>query len=38
MNDERAFFEAILENPGDDSRKLVYADWLEEQSDPRSTA
>jgi uncharacterized protein (TIGR02996 family) len=35
MSDERAFLQAILEQPGDDGRKLVYADWLEEQGDPR---
>jgi uncharacterized protein (TIGR02996 family) len=35
MNDERAFLAAILEQPDDDARKLVYADWLEEQGDPR---
>jgi len=36
MTDERAFLKAILEKPDDDSRKLVYADWLEEQGDPRA--
>jgi uncharacterized protein (TIGR02996 family) len=35
MNDERAFLIAILERPADDTTKLVYADWLEEQGDPR---
>jgi len=35
MNDERAFLTAILERPDDDATKLVYADWLEEQGDPR---
>jgi len=35
MTDERAFLTAILERPDDDARKLVYADWLEEQGDPR---
>ena len=35
MNEERAFVAAILERPDDDVTKLVYADWLEEQSDPR---
>jgi uncharacterized protein (TIGR02996 family) len=36
MVDERAFLKSILEKPDDDSRKLVYADWLEEQGDPRA--
>jgi uncharacterized protein (TIGR02996 family) len=35
VNEERAFLKAILEHPEDDALKLVYADWLEEQSDPR---
>src|ERR1700675_459464 len=35
MSDEKAFLTAILERP-DDARKLVYADWLEEQGDPRA--
>ena len=36
MTDERAFLTAILEQPDDDLRKLAYADWLEEQGDPRA--
>jgi uncharacterized protein (TIGR02996 family) len=35
MTDERAFLTALLERPDDDATKLVYADWLEEQGDPR---
>lgn len=35
MTTERAFLTAILERPDDDATKLVYADWLEEQGDPR---
>jgi uncharacterized protein (TIGR02996 family) len=35
MTDERAFLAAILEQPDDDARKLIYADWLEERGDPR---
>jgi uncharacterized protein (TIGR02996 family) len=35
MTEERAFLMAILERPDDDNTKLVYADWLEEQGDPR---
>lgn len=30
------FLETILDNPGDDGPRLVYADWLEEQGDPRA--
>src|SRR5215469_7814369 len=36
MTEEWAFLKAILERPDDDARKLVYADWLEDQGDPRS--
>ena len=36
MTEEWALLKAILERPDDDARKLVYADWLEEQGDPRS--
>jgi uncharacterized protein (TIGR02996 family) len=36
MIEERAFLKAVLERPDDDARKLVYADWLEEQGDPRA--
>jgi uncharacterized protein (TIGR02996 family) len=32
---ERSFQQAILENPHDDVLRLQYADWLEEQGDPR---
>jgi uncharacterized protein (TIGR02996 family) len=35
MNDEQAFLNAILQQPDDDTRKLVYADWLEERGDSR---
>jgi uncharacterized protein (TIGR02996 family) len=35
MIEERAFLTAILERPNDDATKLIYADWLEEQGDPR---
>jgi uncharacterized protein (TIGR02996 family) len=30
------FFRAILAAPGDDTVRLVYADWLEERDDPRA--
>ena len=36
MNEEHSFLKAILERPDDDATKLVYADWLEEQGDPRA--
>jgi uncharacterized protein (TIGR02996 family) len=36
MTEERAFLTAILEHPDDDTTRLVYADWLEEQDDPRA--
>src|SRR5579884_4103642 len=35
MTRENAFLQAILENPADDTARLVYADWLEERGDPR---
>lgn len=31
MSDGERLLRAILEEPGDDARRLVYADWLEEQ-------
>jgi uncharacterized protein (TIGR02996 family) len=35
MTQEEAFLEAILAEPRDDVPRLVFADWLEEQGDPR---
>jgi uncharacterized protein (TIGR02996 family) len=35
MPEEDALVRAILENPNDDSLRLVYADWLEERGDGR---
>lgn len=35
MTEEQAFLSAIIENPWDDSLRLIYADWLEERDDPR---
>lgn len=32
------FIEAILEEPDEDTHRLVYADWLEEQNDDRLSA
>ena len=31
---QQAFLRAIAEHPDDDSSRLVYADWLEENGDP----
>ena len=31
----RTFLDEIIENPNDDDARLIYADWLEEQGDPR---
>lgn len=36
MNDEAAFLQAIDASPDDDTTRLVYADWLTEQNDPRA--
>lgn len=33
MSDEDAFLAALAENPADDVRRLVYADWLEERGE-----
>jgi uncharacterized protein (TIGR02996 family) len=35
MTANEAFLQAILEDPDDDTPRLVYADWLEERGDPR---
>jgi uncharacterized protein (TIGR02996 family) len=35
MNEDEAFIRAIVDNPGDDTHRLVYADWLDDRSDPR---
>jgi uncharacterized protein (TIGR02996 family) len=35
MPDRHAFLRAICEGPDDDGPRLVFADWLEEQGDPR---
>jgi uncharacterized protein (TIGR02996 family) len=33
MSDEDAFLRKLLENPADDTVRLVYADWLDERSE-----
>ncbi len=35
MNEDEAFIRAIVDNPGDDTHRLVYADWLDDRDDPR---
>ncbi len=35
MNEDEAFIRAILDTPGDDTARLVYADWLDDRADPR---
>jgi uncharacterized protein (TIGR02996 family) len=34
MARDEAFLQAIIENPDDDTSRLVYADWLDEQGQP----
>jgi uncharacterized protein (TIGR02996 family) len=36
MDRHQQFLQAILDDPDDDALRLVYADWLEEQGDPRA--
>ncbi|HEY1065577.1 MAG TPA: TIGR02996 domain-containing protein [Pirellulales bacterium] len=38
MSDEAAFLSAIAARPDDPAARLIYADWLDEQSDPRGPA
>ena len=35
-DDEQAFLAEILAAPDDDTPRLIWADWLEEQGDPRA--
>jgi uncharacterized protein (TIGR02996 family) len=35
MTEDEAFLQALLQTPDDDTPRLIYADWLEEQGDPR---
>ena len=35
MNEDEAFIRAVVDRPGDDAARLVYADWLEDRDDPR---
>src|SRR5262245_15898045 len=34
-NEQAAFLAAIRDDPDDDGPRLIFADWLEEQGDPR---
>src|SRR5262245_26127460 len=34
MSSHEGFLQAILDDPEDDARRLVYADWLDENGDP----
>lgn len=36
MTEEEALIRAIVNNPGEDTPRLVYADWLDDHDDPRS--
>lgn len=36
MDNNAAFLQAIVANPGDEDLRLVYMDWLEERGDPRA--
>jgi uncharacterized protein (TIGR02996 family) len=35
VNEDEAFIRAIVDSPGDDLPRLVYADWLDDRDDPR---
>lgn len=35
MSEDEAFIRAIVTHPGDDTPRLVYADWLDDRADPR---
>jgi uncharacterized protein (TIGR02996 family) len=35
VTDDEAFIRRIVSSPGDDTPRLVYADWLDERGDPR---
>jgi uncharacterized protein (TIGR02996 family) len=38
MGEEAGFLSAIRQTPADETARLVYADWLDEQGDPTHTA
>ena len=35
MNDEGSFMQAMQKDPGDNTLRLIFADWLEERGDAR---
>ncbi|MDY3553004.1 TIGR02996 domain-containing protein [Gemmata sp. JC717] len=35
MSEDEAFIRAVVDSPGDDTPRLVYADWLDDRADPR---
>jgi uncharacterized protein (TIGR02996 family) len=35
VTEDEAFIRAIVDSPGDDTPRLVYADWLDDRDDPR---
>ena len=35
-DDEQVFLDEVRKDPADESARLIYADWLEEQGDPRA--
>ena len=35
MTEDEAFIRTLVDSPGDDTPRLAYADWLDEQGDPR---
>jgi uncharacterized protein (TIGR02996 family) len=35
MSEDEAFIRAVVDSPGDDTPRLVYADWLHDRDDPR---
>jgi len=35
VTDDEAFIRAVVDSPGDDTPRLVYADWLDDHADPR---
>jgi uncharacterized protein (TIGR02996 family) len=35
VTEDEAFIRAVVDSPGDDTPRLVYADWLDDRGDPR---
>jgi uncharacterized protein (TIGR02996 family) len=35
VTEDEAFIRAVVDSPGDDTPRLVYADWLDDHDDPR---